>query len=49
MFCFEQRNDKHQINRSAYRPWQECEGLYREEITNISHQQDAMVSGMIVR
>ena len=46
---FQRRNDKHQINRSTYRPWQECAGLYRKEITNISHRQDAMVSVMFVR
>ena len=46
---FERRNDKHQINRSACQPWQECAGFYREEITNISHLQDAMVSVMFVR
>ena len=46
---FERRNDKYQINQSAYRPWQESVGLYREEITNISHRQDAMVSVMFVR
>ena len=45
---FQRRNDKHQINRSAYRPWQQCRGLYREQITNISHRQDAMVSIMFV-
>ena len=46
---FERRKDKHQINGSAYWPWQECTDLYRKEITNISHRQDAMVSVMFVR
>ena len=35
--------------KSIYQPWQECTGLYREEITNILHRQDAMVSVMFVR